>query len=138
MKGPAMDRREEGMMPRIPPRCRDYARLLLAAIRFLNGAMALIAPHLIIRRFAGETEDPPVARYALRMFGIRTILIAIDLLRQEGPERALAIRVAPIIHASDTIAALLAARSGRVPSRTGATIVTISGINTLLSLMMQD
>lgn len=124
-------------MSRMPQRYRDYARFLLAGIRFLNGAMALLAPQLIIRRFGGGAEEPQVARYALRMFGIRTILIAIDLLRQEGPERSQAVRAAPIIHGSDLIAATLAARSGSVPPQTGKTIIAISGINTLLSLVMQ-
>jgi hypothetical protein len=121
----------------MPQRYRDYARFLLAGIRFLNGAVALLAPQLIIRRFRDDADTQSVARYALRMFGIRTILIAIDLLRPEGLERSHAVRVAPIIHGSDLIAATLAARSGSVPAQTGKTIVVISGINTLLSLAMQ-
>ena len=115
------------------------ARLLLACIRLFNGAMALFAPQMIIRRFKADesAEDPEVAVYALRMFGIRTILIALDLMRGKGPVGAHAVRVAPIIHASDLITAALVARGGRVPKETGALIVAISGFNTLLAFLSQ-
>ena len=115
---------------------RTTARLLLAVIRLINGVIALFAPHMIIRRFE-ENGDPPVAQYALRMFGVRTILVALDLLRGAGHDRSHAIRMAPIIHASDVVAAVIAARSGLVPRGTGWLIVVISGINTLLALAMQ-
>ena len=116
---------------------RDCARILLALIRLVNGGIGLFAPHLIVRRFENDEHDPAVAHYAIRMFGIRTILIAIDLLRGPGPGRSHAIRVAPIVHASDTVAAALAAASGRVSTKTGATIVGISTLNTILALIMQ-
>lgn len=121
----------------MPHNLRSVARVLLAIIRLINGVLALFAPQMIIRRFYDEeAEDPAVARYALRMFGIRTILIALDLLRG-GERRSQAIRAAPIIHASDAIAAVIAARSGLVPSTTGRLIVVISTVNTLLALAMQ-
>lgn len=116
---------------------RDGARVLLAGIRFVNGAVGLFAPALIIGRFGSDPGVNPVAHYALRLFGVRTILIAIDLVRPDGRARDHAIRVAPIIHASDTVAAILASRSGGVPGRTGTTIVLISALNTLLALLMQ-
>jgi hypothetical protein len=116
---------------------RACSRVLLALIRLVNGVIGLFAPHLIIRRFNENDEDPPVARYALRMFGIRTILVALDLLRRPGPDRTHAVRMAPIIHASDAVTAALAGRSGLVPRRTATLIVAISGFNTLLALAMQ-
>lgn len=116
-------------------RRQDYARWLLGGIRLINGALALFAPKIIIGRF-GEANDVPVARYALRMFGVRTILIALDLFTS-GPHQKRAIRFAPIIHASDTVAALLVARSGKVAPKTAVLIVAISAVNTLLTLLMQ-
>ncbi len=117
-----------------------FARIALGVIRLGNGVIALVQPSIITRRFAqpGETEPPPVAVYGLRMFGIRTILVALDLLRGDGNDRRHAVRVAPLIHASDTMAAVLASQSGLVPRSTGRLIVTISAINTLLSLLMQS
>jgi len=116
---------------------RTSARLLLASIRLLNGSIALCLPGLITRQLRPVPEEQPATQYALRMFGIRTILLAVDLLRPAGPVRDHAIRMAPIIHAADTIAASLAARSRTIPARAGRAIITISAINTLLSLVMQ-
>ena len=121
----------------MPERYRDYARMLLGLIRLINGAIALFAPQVIIGRFDKDGRDVPVTRYALRMFGIRTVLIAFDLFRGAGPKRSHAVKVAPIVHVSDTVAAVLAARSSKVAGSTGALIVAISALNTLLSLVMQ-
>lgn len=116
---------------------RDLARVLLATIRLINGVIALLIPALIIKRFEADPAHHPGAAYALRMFGIRTVLIAIDLYRAPGPARDHAVRVAPLIHVSDTIAAILAARSKHVSGGTGALIVAISTLNIVLSLAMQ-
>lgn len=116
-------------------RRQDYARWLLGGIRLVNGVIALFTPKIIIGRF-GDANDVPVARYALRMFGVRTILVALDLF-MSGPHQKRAIRLAPIIHASDTVAAVLVARSGKVATKTAVLIVAISAFNTLLTLLMQ-
>lgn len=115
----------------------DYARVLLALIRFINGSLGLVAPGIIARRLGADPNTNPATLYALRMFGIRTLLISIDLLHPDSQVRARAVRNAPIIHASDSVAAMLAARSGKLPGRTGATIVAISAVNTLLALLAQ-
>ncbi len=116
---------------------RTSARLLLASIRLVNGSIALGMPGLITRRLGVAPEQQAATQYALRMFGIRTILLAIDLFRPAGPVRDQAIRMAPIIHATDTIAATLAARSESIPAGAGRAIIAISAINTLLSFVMQ-
>ena len=72
------------------------------------------------------------------MFGVRTVLIAIDLLFASGQRQADAINQAPIIHASDTIAAAVAAATGRLPNRSGLTITLISAINTGLALWARE
>lgn len=116
---------------------RDYARVLLGLIRLINGAIALFVPQIIIGRFDKAGTEAPVTRYALRMFGVRTILIALDLFRGAGSTRSHAVRVAPIVHISDTAAAFLAARSGKIAASSGVMIVVISAVNTALSLLMQ-
>jgi hypothetical protein len=118
---------------------RQSTRLLLAAIRIFNGTLALTAPQRIVRQFESDPDvpPPPVAVYALRMFGIRTILIGLDLLRNDQ-QRSHAVRVAPIIHASDLLTAVLVARSAGIAPRTRAMIVSISAFNTLLSLLMRE
>jgi hypothetical protein len=71
---------------------RDHARIALATIRLVNGGLALLAPEVMLRRFeAGRQADPGagpdpgrVAVYPLRMFGIRTVVLGIQLLAS-GP-----------------------------------------------------
>jgi hypothetical protein len=108
----------------------DAARRLLAAIRIVNGTLALVAPARLATRLGADPQQSPALLYALRMFGVRTVVIGWSLLR--GEKRAL--RAAPIVHASDTVAAALAARSGRLPRRAGVLLTAISAANTLLAL----
>ena len=112
----------------------DYARIALGSIRLINGGLALLAPQLLARRIGIDPRTTPAALYVFRMFGIRTVLIAADLLIETGERRDEAIRQAPLIHASDTAAAALAAFTGRMPGSSGLMIVVISAINTALAV----
>ena len=114
---------------------RDYARILLAGIRLLNGSAALFAPTLLARRF-GDTPNSSVI-YALRLFGVRTIVIGIELLVPDERLRASAVRYAIPIHASDTIAAALAGAQGQLPPRTAIMLTALSGVNTTLAIFAQ-
>lgn len=114
-----------------------FARILLACIRLVNGSIALFAPGVFIHNLGSDAALNPAAVYAFRMFGVRTILVALELLWGAPEVRRRAVRQAPVIHGSDTVAALLTSQSGLVPTRAGATIVAISALNTLLSLVMQ-
>ena len=57
----------------------DVARVTLAGVRMFNGAGALVAPQKFARRLGAEPDDG-AAVHVLRMFGIRTVLVALDLL----------------------------------------------------------
>jgi len=114
---------------------RDYARILLAGIRLLNGTAALFAPTLLARRF-GDNPNSAVI-YVLRLFGVRTIIIAIELLVPDKDFRARALRYAIPIHASDTLSAALAGIQGQLPSRTSIMLTAISGVNTALAILAQ-
>ena len=106
------------------------ARVLLAGVRLVNGAVGLAAPEVLARRLGvEEPRDNPALLYALRLFGVRTVVIAVDLLRKEPA----ALRTAVPIHASDTLAAIALAR--RLPRKQGAVVVGISATNTALALM---
>ena len=113
---------------------REYARIALGCIRLVNGLAALLAPGLLARQVGVDPEANPGITYVFRMFGIRTVLIGADLLLPDGSRRADALRDAVAIHASDTLAALLATRSSQFPRR-GRLIVAISAINTLLAVV---
>jgi hypothetical protein len=111
------------------------ARYALGVIRIVNGAIGLAAPAVIMRRF-GE-DDPggnPAATYALRLFGIRTVLIGVDLLRMQGSELDHALRVAPVIHASDTATVLALQRTKQLSPELARPLALISGANTVLAV----
>jgi hypothetical protein len=74
----------------------------------------------------------------LRLFGIRTVILGIELLFLRGERRQWSVRVAPIIHASDTVAAALSGIRGEVPRRTGFLTTLISATNTGLALLAQE
>jgi uncharacterized protein YjeT (DUF2065 family) len=106
----------------------------LAAIRIVNGTLGLLAPQLLVRR---TSTDPTTTEpyYAFRMFGIRTVVIGLDLLTLTGPAQERARTQAVIIHASDTASALLGGLRGDVPPKVARTTVAISAINTALAVV---
>ena len=112
----------------------DLARILLALIRLFNGLAALLVPGQLAQRLGIDTDANPAALYVFRMFGIRTVLIALDLLA-DGDRRERALKEAPVIHASDTLAAFLASRSAHFPRPMANLTVLISAVNTALALI---
>jgi hypothetical protein len=112
------------------------ARYALGGIRLVNGALGLLAPTVIIRRFGDD--DPasnPAAIYGLRLFGIRTVLIGSDLIRLHGRELERALRAAPIIHASDTATVLALRQSKQLSPELARPLLLISGTNTVLAVI---
>jgi hypothetical protein len=112
----------------------EPARILLAGVRLTTGTAGLLAPGLLIRRLGIDPADQPGMRYPFRMFGIRTVLIGLDLLRGNGADRRSAELLAPVVHGTDTVSAFLAWRRGDLPSRAGGTATAISAVNLGLSL----
>jgi hypothetical protein len=113
---------------------QDYARVLLACIRLLNGGAALLVPGFLARQIGIDPDTYPGITYVFRMFGIRTVLIGAELLMQTGERRAEAVRRAVLIHASDTLAAFLATSNGQFP-KSGRAILWISALNTALAIV---
>jgi hypothetical protein len=107
----------------------DSARVALAGVRLVNGTVGLVKPELLARSLGADPDESPALLYALRLFGVRTVVISLDLLRRDPS----ALRTAVPIHASDTLAAALLAR--RLPREKGALIVGISATNTVLALL---
>jgi hypothetical protein len=106
----------------------------LAAIRLVNGTLGLLAPQVLVRRTSADptTTEP---YYAFRMFGVRTVVLGLDLLTLTGPAQERARTQAVIIHATDTAAALLGGLRGDVPPRVARTTVAISALNTALAVV---
>ena len=116
-------------------RVSDSARVLLAGIRLVNGSVTLAAPGAFARRAGVDAATSASALYALRLFGVRTVLIGLDLLQRDPQGRARALRVAPLIHLSDLAAAAVAGKQGQLPARAARVAVVVSGANVVLSLL---
>jgi hypothetical protein len=115
-------------------RVGEGARVLLGLIRLVNGTAAMVAPEPIGRRLGIEPEENPAASYVTRLFGIRTMLIGYDLLQRDPAIRERALRVAPLIHVSDTAVAIAAGAAGKIPRKAAMTTAAISTTNTVLAL----
>ena len=109
----------------------DVARVALAGIRIFNGATALLAPERLNERLGLE----PGAVYPWRMFGIRTLLIGADLMSSDPDVRRHAMRVALLIHVSDTVSAAKAGLTRSITPRAAATATAISAVNVALALV---
>jgi hypothetical protein len=125
----------EGEMTGGPEWKNSWARVALASIRLFNGVAALVAPEWLVRRLGVDPESQGVASYVFRMFGIRTVLMGLELLSSSPERRAQSLRAGPLVHATDTLAALLAGVQGRLPRRGAATVFIISTINTILAIV---
>jgi len=113
-------------------RASDVARITLAGVRLFNGAGALVAPQAFARRMGADAEDG-AAVHALRMFGIRTVLIALDLLSKDPAVRRHALRLALLVHMSDTISAARAGLAGQLPRKSAIVTTSISAGNVVLA-----
>jgi hypothetical protein len=111
------------------------ARKALAAIRLVNGALALLTPRLLIRRLGTDPDRDPSAIYPFKMFGVRTVIIGADLLLLTGEEQKRATKLAVLIHATDTATAATCLVKGYLPRKAGIMATAISGLNTVLALI---
>jgi hypothetical protein len=116
-------------------RARSSAHLALALIRFVNGALALLAPRTLARRIGVDVDHSPGILYFERMFGIRTVLIALELVTGDRERTARAIRVGRVIHATDAIGAALAGLRGNLTRRAAIMTTAISLVNLALALL---
>ncbi|MFE5924009.1 hypothetical protein [Streptomyces sp. NPDC056468] len=113
---------------------RAVSLYALSAIRLFNGAAGLLAPGLLIRRLDPDREPPsPAAVYAFRLFGIRTILLGLDLLTNRDERLREDLRDGVLIHGSDTATAATLGLSGQLPPRTAVLTTLISAANTVLA-----
>lgn len=106
----------------------------LAAIRLINGSLALVAPGVLVRRSSAHPETTE-AYYAMRMFGIRTVVLGVDLLLLTREGQARARDQAVLIHATDTVSAILGGLRGDQPARIARITVGISAVNTALAVI---
>lgn len=113
----------------------DSARVTLAAVRLFNGGASLVAPRMFAQRMGRESDADGAAVHALRMFGIRTVLIALDLMSRDPAVRRHALRFSVLIHASDTVSAAMAGMNGQLPARSAKLATGVSAANVVLALL---
>jgi hypothetical protein len=113
---------------------RQYARYGLAAIRLVNGVAGLVAPERLARRIDPSREPSPATIYAFRLFGIRTILLAVDIATRPDAEQYRLTREAVVIHGSDVLTVAMLAARRQLPRRTAATLGLISTVNVALAV----
>jgi hypothetical protein len=116
------------------PSLADGARVTLAGIRIANGATGLLAPQALAGRLGAAESAGPMG-YPFRMFGIRTILIGLDLLSSDRTVRRHAVREAVWVHASDTVSAVVTGVTGGLPRKGAVAATAISAINTGLAVL---
>ncbi len=117
------------------PAPHDLPRVTLAAIRLVNGTLALFAPKMLMTRLGVDVRTSPAVVYGMRMFGVRTLLIGVDMLSSDTDVRERAVRAAPVIHGSDTISAAIAGMRGDLPRRSALTATALSAVNLVLAVM---
>jgi len=114
------------------PLSRDHARLALATIRLVNGTLALLAPNTLLRRLGADPAVNKVAIYPMRMFGILTIVLAVQLLIDApSPETD---RFGVLIHATDAATAITAGVRRQLLPRVAMRTAGISLTNTALAV----
>lgn len=113
---------------------RDHARLALAAIRLVNGTLALVAPETLLRRLGADPDANKVAIYPMRMFGIRTVVLGVQLLVDHPSPQA--DRFGVLIHATDSATAITAGIRRQLPPRVAKMAAAISLTNTALAVII--
>ena len=112
----------------------DYARVALASIRIFNGAAGLVAPDGLVRRLGVDRAEGGTV-HVTRMFGIRTVLLGLDLVSPIPEVRRNALKLSVVVHASDTASAALAGLTRRMPVKTAVFATAISAVNTALAVV---
>jgi len=107
---------------------------VLAVIRLVNGLLGLVLPGVLVKRTSADPSDTS-PYYALRMFGIRTVVLGADLLLLKGPALQRASKEAVVIHSCDTACAAIGGIRGDMPPRAARLAVAISGVNTALAVL---
>ncbi|WP_439656901.1 hypothetical protein ACSHWB_31450 [Lentzea sp. HUAS TT2] len=115
----------------------DVTRTTLACVRIFNGALGLLAADRMAKSLGDELGDDKRFVYPARMFGIRTLVLGVDLLTLKSTDANArrVLRQAVLIHATDTAAAVYAGRRGELPARAAKLTTIISAVNTGLAVV---
>ena len=107
----------------------------LAGIRLANGILGLLAPRLLLRRLGVDPGRDESAIYPFRLFGIRNIVLGVDLLTTRDAEFRRAAATSVIVHATDLASVVSGGLRGSIPPVPARLVTILSGINTALALV---
>jgi hypothetical protein len=127
---------EDCTMSNVPPMAGTVPKRILASIRLINGALALVVPDILGSRLGVRTATSPGLGYAFRLFGVRTVLLGVQLWVAPNDPKNPVIKQAIIIHASDTAAAIAVLKLNELPRRGAIMAIAISAVNTVLALIL--
>ena len=111
----------------------ELAWKALASIMLANGTLGMMAPRFLTRRLGVKPELQPGMIYVFRMFGVRTVFLAVDLIRVPD-QRGRSLREGVLVHSVDAGAALTAGALGQLPGRHALLVAAISIVNTALAI----
>jgi hypothetical protein len=109
---------------------------ILATVRLVNGALALVVPDVLAGRLGVSTKTSPGLGYAFRLFGVRTVLLGVQLWRAPADPTNAVVRTAVLVHGADTAAAIVVLKLAELPRRSAMITVAISATNTALALLL--
>lgn len=112
----------------------ESARVALGWIRLVNGAAALLVPGILGRRMTRDVGDHAAVQYPYRLFGIRTVILGLDLLLSDASRNDM-LKRAVLIHGIDTASAVKAGRQPEIDRRFARAAVVISSVNTVLAVI---
>ena len=116
-------------------RVGHWARISLGVIRLVNGSLALFAPDVLGRRLGVQTATSPGLGYALRLFGVRTVLLGVSLLRAGDDPHDPVVREALLVHPADAAAAVVVLKRGELPLAGARVAVAASAIIVVLAVL---
>jgi hypothetical protein len=112
------------------------ARNALAGVRGTFGTVALVAPGLTARVFGIDPTSQTATRYLVRLFGVRDVLMAHQLVSAVDEDEAEeALRGGIVVDAVDLLAVVAAMARGQVSTRTGLLGATGSAASLALGFL---
>jgi hypothetical protein len=101
----------------------------------VNGGLALFAPNVFGARLGVATATSPGFGYAFRFFGVRTLLLGVQLWRAADDRGSPVVRETLLVHASDTVAAIVVRQLGELSPRGATMAIGASALNTVLAVL---
>jgi len=98
---------------------RSQALVTLIWVRFIVGAISWFFPAVMTRMMLIDARTNPALAYALRLFGVRDVLMGVLILAPQGDAREQQLCIGVAIDLIDVIASGIAGFTGQTSKRSG-------------------